>query len=113
MSELFKNKYRTKSNRFESWDYSNSAWYYVTLCTRNKECFFGDISDGMTHLSDIGLIADECWLKIPKQYPNVSLDYFIIMPNHIHGIINFKETTHGSGDAIYRVFSAHRYSETR
>lgn len=75
-----------KSIRLKEYDYSQNGAYFVTICTHNKEHLFGKIGD-MWEPTDFGKIADECWYAIPEHYPNVELDAFIVMPNHIHGII--------------------------
>ena len=85
--DLFKNKYRIPSTRLKGWDYSKSGYYFATICIKNKECLFGCVAKGEMKLSDIGIKADQCWLKIPAHFPFVRLDEYIIMPNHIHGII--------------------------
>ena len=85
--DLYKNKYRIKSTRLENWDYSSAGYYFVTICVKNSECLFGNISNDGVVLTEIGNIAERCWLDIPQQFINVELDEFIIMPNHIHGII--------------------------
>ncbi len=87
MSRLFKNKYRIASARLQSWDYGWNAAYYVNICTRNRICHFGNVVDGIMQLSDIGLIADTCWLEIPQHFPFVKLGNHIVMPNHVHGIV--------------------------
>lgn len=89
-TNYFKNKFRISSARLKHWDYSSSGWYFVTICTYNKICCFGDIVNGKMKLSKIGEIAKKFWLKIPKHFSNVFLDEFIIMPNHIHGIVVIK-----------------------
>ncbi len=86
----FRNKYCTKSTRLQSWDYSNSAYYFVTICTKNKEKYFGKIADDKMILNKIGKIAEQFWLEIPSHFPFVILDEFILMPNHIHGILVFE-----------------------
>ena len=85
--ELYKNKYRIPSARAPWWNYAANGWYFVTSCTQNRECFFGDVVDGEMRLSGIGRIAHACWLEIPKHFPFVQLDAFVVMPNHVHGII--------------------------
>ncbi len=85
-NNLFKNKYRIPSARLPGWDYSRNGNYFVTICVRNRECVFGKIEHGSAILSEIGNIAVHCWLDIPKHFPFVKLDEFIIMPNHVHGI---------------------------
>jgi len=95
MKGLYKNKYRIKSARLKSWDYTTPWWYYVTICTKNKKCWFGNVKNGKMHLNDLGKIVNEEWLNTKKIRANVDLDFFVIMPNHLHGIIiiNSVETT--------------------
>ncbi|MEA1937128.1 MAG: transposase [Patescibacteria group bacterium] len=83
----FKNKYRIKSARKLDWDYASDGWYFVTICTKNMELFFGNITDGKMNLSEIGKIVENYWQEIPKHFPFTELDEFTIMPNHTHGII--------------------------
>lgn len=71
----------------QNWDYGWNAAYYVTICTGARECYFGTIEGKKVKLSEIGLLATKFWLEIPKHFHNVELDEYIIMPNHIHGII--------------------------
>jgi len=91
MAEFFKNKYRVNSLRLQYWDYSWPARYYITICTKDRNCVLGEIKDGNVYLSETGKIVFECWLDIPKHFENVKLDDWIIMPNHLHGIIEIKE----------------------
>ena len=84
---LFKNKYRIESARLKDWDYSTPWWYYVTICTKNKAIWFGEIKNGNIILNSIGKIIDEEWKRTAKLRDNVELDYYQIMPNHFHGII--------------------------
>jgi len=84
---LFKNKYRIESTRLKGWDYSSAGMYFVTICTRNRECVFGDVVNGEMHLSRIGEIVVEEWQNTPKVRPYVELDEWVVMPNHLHGII--------------------------
>jgi REP element-mobilizing transposase RayT len=81
-----------RSIRLKRYDYSHPGAYFITICTHNRECLFGKINNGKMFLNDIGEIAKQCWLEIPHHFPNVSLDEFVIMPNHIHGIIILNDT---------------------
>jgi len=76
-----------KSNRLKNYDYSQPRWYFVTICTQDKVSWFGDIKKRKIKLTQFGMIANQCWLDIPKHFPNVKLDEFVIMPNHVHGIV--------------------------
>lgn len=82
-----KNKYRHTSNRLKHWDYSDNGLYFITICTKNREQFFGNIINEKIELSEIGKIADQYWIEIPNHFKNISLDKHVIMPNHTHGII--------------------------
>lgn len=85
--DKYQNKYRIASARAQWWDYGWNGAYFVTICTKNRECFFGEIRDGVMHLSQIGEIANHCWLEIPQHFPFVKLDKHVVMPNHVHGIV--------------------------
>jgi REP element-mobilizing transposase RayT len=89
--ERFQNKYRIPSTRLHGFDYGSNGFYFVTICTKNKECFFGNIVETHNCASlqptIIGYSAIDYWLEIPKHYPFVELDEFVFMPNHIHGIL--------------------------
>jgi len=84
---LFKNKYRIESTRLKNYDYSGVGSYFITICTKNKQNYFGYVVDGEMQLSQIGQIADQCWNEIPKHFPFVLLDEYVVMPNHVHGIL--------------------------
>jgi putative transposase len=87
MTDKFRNKYRIKSARCPNWDYGSNASYFITICTKHREFFFGEIMDGKMQLSEIGKIAGKYWFEIPLHFPFIKLDEFVVMPNHIHGII--------------------------
>jgi REP element-mobilizing transposase RayT len=91
MTDKFKNTYRIKSARLAGYDYRNEGLYFVTICTKNKFHYFGEIENGNMLLNEIGLIAHTYWAEIPEHFNNVSLDEFVIMPDHIHGIICIDE----------------------
>ncbi|MEK7598102.1 MAG: hypothetical protein AAB441_05685 [Patescibacteria group bacterium] len=90
MSEKFRDKYRIPTSRLPNWDYSDNGYYFITICTKDKEEFFGNIINNKMCLSEIGEIANKCWLEIINHFPFVALDEFITMPNHIHGILIIK-----------------------
>lgn len=79
--------HRHRSIRLKDYDYSQAGAYFVTICTWNKECLLGDITNSEIKISPVGEIIQKEWYKIPNRFPNVQLDAFVIMPNHIHGII--------------------------
>jgi putative transposase len=76
-----------RSIRLKGYDYSQAGVYFVTICVKDHACLFGTIADGKLQYNDYGQIANEFWLKISEHFSDVKLDEFIIMPNHIHGII--------------------------
>ncbi|MGE0637943.1 MAG: transposase [Bacteroidia bacterium] len=77
--------------RLKGYDYSKAGLYFITICTHNRACLFGEISDEKMVMNEIGKIANQCWLQIPEHFPNVILHDHIIMPNHVHGIIELKK----------------------
>ncbi len=83
----FQWKYNPKSNRLQGFDYSSQWWYFITICTKDRQNFFGEILNGKMILNDFWKIAEKYYLEITKHFPFVILDEFVIMPNHIHGII--------------------------
>jgi len=83
----YKNKYRNTSFRAQWWDYGWNGAYFITICTANREHFFGKIINGKMVLSNTGIIVDILWHTIPNHQQNVELGDFVVMPNHIHGIL--------------------------
>jgi putative transposase len=83
---------RRRSIRLRECDYSAAGKYFLTICTRNKDLIFGVIENKNMLLSPIGIIAERYWKNIPRHFPNIRLDEFCIMPNHIHGILIIEDT---------------------
>ncbi len=75
------------SIRLKEYDYAAPGAYFVTIVTRNRMCLFGNVADGVMWLNVLGRIASAYWAEIPHHFPNVTLDAFVVMPNHIHGIV--------------------------
>ena len=90
-------KHHRRSIRVQGYDYSSEGAYYVTIVTYQRDCLFGEIKNDEMVLSNLGKIADECWRAIPEHFPNVELGAYVVMPNHVHGIIlinnNHRTTT--------------------
>jgi putative transposase len=84
---VFKGKYRVETARLQNWDYASAGWYFVTVCTRNRVCFFGEVTEGQIRLSAIGQIVAEEWQKTAEVRDAVTLDEWVVLPNHLHGII--------------------------
>jgi hypothetical protein len=86
----FENIYRVESIRLKTWDYSMPWWYFITICTNHHIEWFGNILNMEMRFNNLGNIADRHWQDIPNHFPNAELDYYVIMPNHVHGIIIIK-----------------------
>jgi REP element-mobilizing transposase RayT len=81
------NLHHRRSIRLKGYDYSQAGLYFITICCQNRICRFGKIENGKMILNEYGQIAQQCWLEIPEHFPDAILHEFVIMPNHIHGII--------------------------
>jgi putative transposase len=97
---LYKNKYRNDTIRLPHWDYGSNAIYFITICTNNHINYFGEIMNNKIIYSSIGKITYQCWIDIPKHFPFVKLDKFIIMPNHVHGVLNIDKSVNGGNDKL-------------
>lgn len=80
-------KHHRRSIRLPEYNYTKTGAYFVTICTDQRECLLGEIANGSMCLNDIGIIVQACWNNLPHHFTNVLLDSFVIMPNHLHGII--------------------------
>ncbi|MEP0861422.1 MAG: transposase [Ignavibacterium sp.] len=83
----FKNKYRIESSRLQSWDYRNGGYYYITIVTKGHRNYFGEVKDGIITLNEYGKIVESEWMNCKTLRNYVELDEWIIMPNHLHGIL--------------------------
>src|SRR3989339_404099 len=112
-SVKFKNEYRIPSTRIKNYDYGANGAYFVTICTQAKKNFFGEICESSSGISSINISIDELkkyymiysqlgdiakkyWLEIPNYFPFITPDEWIVMPNHVHGILTIDR-------AIYRI----------
>jgi len=113
MSDKFQDIYRIPSARADWWDYGNSAAYFVTICTAGREHYFGEIIPVETRLiasphtaasklemqlTVLGQIAHQNWIEIPCHFPFIKLDVFVVMPNHVHGILVIDKPNHRVSD---------------
>jgi putative transposase len=80
-------KHHRRSIRLEGYDYAQDGGYFVTICVFERKHLFGNVVDGEMILNEIGKLVKFTWLDLPRHNKNVELDEYIIMPNHIHGII--------------------------
>ena len=92
-----------RSIRLKEYDYSQAGYYYITICTHNREHLFGAIENGVMRHNDIGTIALNEWTRTPEMRPNISLDAFVVMPNHLHGIIVINGVI-GDNSPVYEQF---------
>jgi REP element-mobilizing transposase RayT len=76
-----------KISRLKDYDYTAAAWYFVTVCAYHKKEIFGNVKENIMQLSNEGKIAEKYWAEIPKHFSFAETDYYMIMPNHMHGII--------------------------
>jgi len=91
MPEKFQNKFRISSSRLKNWNYGENGAYFITICTGNREHFFGEIvsvnDENEMQFNEIGILANLFWSEIPKHFPFVELGNYQVMPNHVHGIL--------------------------
>ena len=80
-------RHHRQSLRLKGYDYTQSGAYYVTICTQKRSCLLGSIKDGKMVLNHAGEMVQKIWNDTPIKYPEMVIDEFIIMPNHVHGII--------------------------
>jgi REP element-mobilizing transposase RayT len=105
--DKYQNKYRIPSARLQNWDYGENGAYFITICTKNMACYFGNVVSAPSvqtrliasvhdndndskcdmQLNELGKIAHRNWENIPNQFPCIELGNFVIMPNHMHGIL--------------------------
>jgi REP element-mobilizing transposase RayT len=85
-----------KLTRLKGYDYSQSGYYFVTICTKDREEWFGRIEDGRMYLSTSGEIATDFWAEIPLHFQHIEADEFSVMPNHVHGILIIEEDMVGN-----------------
>ncbi len=88
-----------KSIRLRDYDYGQTGAYFITICTQNRECLFGEIIDDDMQLNDAGRIVKTIWQEIPIHYPQVELDEFVIMPNHFHAIFYIRPPEQGAASS--------------
>jgi len=105
----FEEKFQLGSARLKDWDYSQDGFYFVTICSYSRANIFGEIRNDQMILGDFGKIVERCWRAIPTHFVNVNLDKFVIMPNHLHGIVvidnpNPKNTTCLDVETLHATF---------
>ncbi len=89
-------KYHRRSIRLQNYDYAQAGAYFVTICTHGRASLLGEIVDGEMRLNIAGEAVIACWQNLPRHFSNVELDAFVVMPNHVHGIIVITEAEVGA-----------------
>jgi len=103
MSGYAPNKHHRRSIRLRGWDYRDSGAYFVTIAAHDRAHLFGEIVNGAMMVSDFGRIVAEEWERTAQLRPYVRLDAFVVMPNHVHGIVwILEDETPGRGEAAPR-----------
>lgn len=82
-----RNWYQRRSTRLRGYDYAQPGAYFLTMATYRYRHLFGEVLDGVMYPNEAGSVAAQCWQNIPSHFPHVLLDEFVIMPNHVHGIV--------------------------
>ncbi len=101
------NKHHRRSIRLKGYDYSLAGAYFVTICMHQKKCQLGDVVDGVMRSNEGGLMVERWWLELARKFPAVYTDAYVIMPNHVHGILVISDTMTGepsgkSGEPVNR-----------
>ena len=96
MSGYDPTRHQRRSTRLTAYDYAQAGAYYVTICTQDRLCLFGEVVNGNMVLEDAGRAIWRVWEALPARFPHIALDAFVVMPNHIHGIIVITST--GAGE---------------
>jgi len=86
-----------RSGRLKDYDYAQAGAYFVTLVTWQRDCIFGEIVKETMHLNELGKTADKCWRSIPEHFPYVELGAYVVMPNHLHGILVIHDAGRATG----------------
>lgn len=89
-----------RSHRLQGYDYRDAGAYFVTICSFQRECLFGEVVEGVVRLNEAGLSVVRNWQNIPLFFPHVELDEFVVMPNHFHAILHITETLVGAKQGV-------------
>ena len=100
-----------RSVRYWRYDYTSEGAYFVTVCTHDRVSFFGEVRNGIMGLNELGVMVRRTWDELPIQFPGIGLDEFVVMPNHIHGIIWIREVIGEIGDVGVRFIAPHQSDE--
>ena len=106
---------RRTSLRLPDYDYATPGAYFITVCIKGRKCILGEIRGAEMESDSLGKIAEETWAGLPHHYSGLSLDDFIVMPNHVHGLLWLNESASGLSEVIrgFKTFSAKRINQAR
>ena len=109
-------RHQRRSIRLQGYDYRQPGVYFVTLCTQERAALFGRVVDGVMHLNDAGTMVQVAWQEMPLVYPGLEIDEFVVMPNHVHGIlvqVGMTAAALSLGDVVgrFKTLTARRYAE--
>ena len=97
---------KRRSTRLKGYDYSRAGAYFITVCTQDQVCLFGEIVEGEMELSVSGTIVQDNWHEIPQHYAGIETDAFVVMPNHVHGVLLFEADGGLTLGSVVRGFKA-------
>lgn len=104
---------RRPSLRLPHYDYALPGGYFVTICTHHRACFFGQVLNGSLALAPGGQMVQDAWEELPERFPHLALGAFIVMPNHVHGILLLQDEVFGVslGQIVgaFKSITTHRY----
>ncbi len=86
-------RHHRRSIRLKAYDYTQAGAYFITVCTYGREPLFGRVSDGVVVLSDTGRLVEQCWRDLAQHGPTLALDAFVVMPDHLHGLLMIQTPT--------------------
>ena len=98
--KYYPGKHHRRSIRLKGYDYSQPGAYFVTICIWNRGCVFGEIENAEMNLNEYGFIFQDCWNNLVYHYSHIQLDTYVIMPNHVHGIIIITDTGVEAGSCV-------------
>jgi REP element-mobilizing transposase RayT len=107
----YSNNKNRKSLRLKNYDYGKNGLYFITICIQNREHLLGDISNNTHTVYDAGLMIETIWHNLPQYYKGIKTKEFVVMPNHIHGIIEFDNSDLDLSELVqrFKTFSTHQY----
>lgn len=100
--DSFLPSYNRRSMRLKDYDYSSDGLYFITICTEQRRCLFARVFNAKMRLTYWGGLVSHCWEQIPAHFPQIILHDYVVMPNHIHGILQINNTIKSSHNADYR-----------